>query len=337
MNGKDTYDQLWEYEVPDELIARWLSDDLSADELAELEAQVGKAALADLKRNVEAAQPLAPPKFDAEASWARLEAELEVETTAPAAEPEAEVIAMRTAPARKRGGWVPVIGIAASVAAILLIYFAQSSGGAAGDGWVVVTAEAGSMQTVDLPDGSQVDLRPNATLKYPKEGWTASRKVELAGEAYFKVAKGKTFRVETAAGSVEVLGTRFEVRQSENNFAVDCYSGKVQLADPGAKQTATITSGQSVTLEQGKFSRGTVSGGLPTWAVRDLRYEDVALEAVVAEIEREFDVEIACRNCAGEIYAGSFSNKSLSQALIAVTAPFGLGWQQLPDGSFEIK
>ena len=45
-----------------------------------------------------------------------------------------------------------------------------------------------------LPDHSEVVLNADSEITYKKSNWDTNRKLELQGEAYFKVAKGKTLK-----------------------------------------------------------------------------------------------------------------------------------------------
>ncbi|MGI9174699.1 MAG: FecR family protein, partial [Rhodothermales bacterium] len=92
-----------------------------------------------------------------------------------------------------------------------------------GLGWwmrpVSVTVPPGQTLTVELPDGSDVQLNSGSRLAYRRgfARWpfvpSAQRLVSLQGEAFFEVQPGgRPFVVETFNAHVEVLGTRFNVR-----------------------------------------------------------------------------------------------------------------------------
>ena len=68
-----------------------------------------------------------------------------------------------------------------------------------------------------LPDGSTFVLNADSRLSYDKNNWGTARKISLTGEAFFSVQKGAVFSVETPTGSVQVLGTKFNV-WSRNNL-----------------------------------------------------------------------------------------------------------------------
>ena len=65
-----------------------------------------------------------------------------------------------------------------------------------------------------LPDESSVWLNAKSEISHNKD-WENTRDIKLNGEAYFEVAKGKKFTVETPQGTVTVLGTKFNVKQRD--------------------------------------------------------------------------------------------------------------------------
>lgn len=90
-------------------------------------------------------------------------------------------------------------------------------------------------QSLELVDGSHVDLDANTTLHV--EIANGRRQVRLAtGEAFFQVAKDpeRPFIVDTPAGAVRVTGTKFDVRaEGSPALAVTVVEGQVQVR-PGA-------------------------------------------------------------------------------------------------------
>ena len=79
---------------------------------------------------------------------------------------------------------------------------------------VIVTASDGSVEEIQLPDGTKVWLNQSATLKYPRTFSAKERNIYLEGEAYFEVTKNraKPFIVQSEAMRVRVLGTTFNFK-----------------------------------------------------------------------------------------------------------------------------
>ena len=65
-----------------------------------------------------------------------------------------------------------------------------------------------------LEDGSVIYLAQNSLFSYPQDFESASRNVELKGEAFFDIAPNpdKPFIIETGEALIQVLGTAFNER-----------------------------------------------------------------------------------------------------------------------------
>jgi len=98
----------------------------------------------------------------------------------------------------------------------------------------LITPKGGQYQVI-LPDGSKVWLNSASTLSFPQQ-FTASRnrKVLLAGEAYFEIAKDKNhpFIVESGNQKIQVLGTHFNVNAyaDEKNIKTTLLEGSVKVS-----------------------------------------------------------------------------------------------------------
>lgn len=125
---------------------------------------------------------------------------------------------------RRLSGFVYWTGAAAAVVLVFLSFF-QSGLFAP-----VVRTTAAVQQTVWLPDSSMVLLNSRSKLSSNYQFVGGKRQLELEGEAYFRVKKGKPFQVKFPGGKLQVLGTEFNViAYAPGNVRVDCVSGKVQV------------------------------------------------------------------------------------------------------------
>lgn len=87
------------------------------------------------------------------------------------------------------------------------------------------------VKTVFLPDSSKVELNPNSKISYINN-FQSNRKIEIEGEAYFKVKKDKKhpFQVFCNETTTTVLGTSFTVTgQDKSGVIVELYEGSVQM------------------------------------------------------------------------------------------------------------
>ena len=88
------------------------------------------------------------------------------------------------------------------------------------------------VKTILLPDSSKVELSPNSKISYANN-FVKNRKIEMQGEAYFKVRKDKEhpFQVVCNETTTTVLGTSFTVKESnQREVIVALYDGSVQLS-----------------------------------------------------------------------------------------------------------
>ncbi|HVR53707.1 MAG TPA: FecR domain-containing protein, partial [Pseudorhodoferax sp.] len=134
--------------------------------------------------------------------------------------------------------------------------------------WLQPTAQfalrtgQGQQQGLDLPDGSRIDLAANSAgqLRYHRDRRLCRL---LAGEMRFDVRRDprRPFVVETAFGSVEVLGTVFSVSVRDDRLRVAVARGRVAVRLPASSSAGTA---QAV-LEAGQAVEAGPAGlGLPT-------------------------------------------------------------------------
>ncbi|QEE49515.1 DUF4974 domain-containing protein [Flavobacterium alkalisoli] len=152
-------------------------------------------------------------------------------------------------------------------------------------------AAAGEKTEFLLPDNSKVVLNSDSEAEYKSWNWNKKRSVELKGEAFFKVAKGKTFDVNTPLGTVTVVGTQFNVKARDNRFDVTCFEGKVKVTYK--TEEVFLTPGESVTFEEGEeIEIPETKAAQPGWINNEITFTAEKPENVIKEIERHFAVSI---------------------------------------------
>lgn len=88
------------------------------------------------------------------------------------------------------------------------------------------------IKSIVLPDSSRVELSPNSKIVYA-DNFAVNRKVEVSGEAYFKVKKDKKhpFQVVCNETTTTVLGTSFTVTgYNQKGVEVALYEGSVEMS-----------------------------------------------------------------------------------------------------------
>jgi ferric-dicitrate binding protein FerR (iron transport regulator) len=124
------------------------------------------------------------------------------------------------------------------------------------------------------------------------------RIVTLDGEAFFRVRKtGSPFVVNTSAGSVEVLGTAFNVRVREAVLELTVAEGRVELHGP--KGTLIVEAGQVASCPADGapvLSDRRAGPDSPGWIHGRFTFEKASLASVCREFEETFDVHISIRS-----------------------------------------
>jgi ferric-dicitrate binding protein FerR (iron transport regulator) len=184
-------------------------------------------------------------------------------------------------------------------------------------------APNGKRTTFSLPDNSEVVLNAGSEIEYKKWNWANNRNLELHGEAYFKVAKGKKFEVTTDLGKVAVLGTQFNVKARKNRFDVTCFEGRVKVNYKDKE--LILIHGQSVTFENGKEINTTVNTSKPEWLENKIAFNKEKLRNILDEIQRQYNVSIEVKaKYSDELFTGKIPIDNLDIALQIIATTYHL-------------
>ena len=188
-------------------------------------------------------------------------------------------------------------------------------------------AENGKRNTFLLPDDSEVAINSGSEINYKKWNWNDNRSLELKGEAFFKVAKGKTFDVITNLGTVTVVGTQFNVRTREKRLEVECFEGKVKVHF--GNQETILSEGEIVVIDNGKvISAQPTTGDNPYWMNHEIRLNSVPLTEIISEMERQYNVKIALKNVqSNAAFTGIIPSDNLENALKILGKTYHLQYQ----------
>lgn len=164
--------------------------------------------------------------------------------------------------------------------------------------------------THELPDGSRVELKQDAHLSYNRLSWLWRRELKLEGSGFFEVAKGQRFVVQTKAGNVVVLGTKFLVEQEGETLYVECEEGTVKVESP--KGECVLEAGQQVNLTEEGLGEVEETTQWP----EVLYYEGDPLVNVLADVEHIFRVRIEGDSLCEELaFDGGLPTTDLEEAL----------------------
>lgn len=225
-------------------------------------------------------------------------------------------------PKVKSINWIrPLLRIAGIVVITLAVYFTMFN-----NKLVEEKTLASEKTTISLPDLSQVTLNADSEINYNSDSWDSKRQLNLKGEAYFKVAKGKIFDVNTVHGVVTVVGTEFNVKARDNYFEVICYEGVVRVVSDTI--TRQLLAGDSYRILNKSFSEGKTSDVKPQWTIDRSRFKAVPLNEVFEELERQYNIKVEYKNInTTRLFTGGFAHNNLVNALSAITQPMNLTFE----------
>ncbi|GAA4279419.1 FecR family protein [Aquimarina mytili] len=274
-------------------LAKWLNNDLSAEELEELKAL---PEYDEYKKIVDGLTFFNPPSFDVQKS-------LKTTITKLDAPKKGKVIKLKPV--------LYAISAAASIVLIIGLFFNK----------VTHTADPGQQIAVVLPDGSSVNLNASSTLSHQRFFWSSNRNVTLNGEAFFKVAKGTNFSVSTPLGTVEVLGTQFNVKGRSDEFLVGCYEGKVRVSSL-KNQKKILKKGDAVSLKNEELISRKIKDITPLWMQGESLFDSIPLKKVLDELERQYSITFKREAIdQDQLFTGGFNYKDLKIALESVLVP----------------
>ncbi|MEM5565239.1 FecR family protein [Psychroserpens sp. AS72] len=187
---------------------------------------------------------------------------------------------------------------------------------------------ASQQKSIALPDASHVELNAMSSITFNESNWDNNRNLTLNGEAFFKVAKGKKFDVETSMGTVTVLGTQFNVKQRNDFFEVICYEGKVGVTSE--EKNMTLLPGDTFLIIDGKYI-ATEKENLkhPSWLDHKSTFKSMPYREVIAEFERQYNVTIEIDNINdSQNFTGSFIHNDIEIALKSITLPLQLKYSK---------
>lgn len=224
-------------------------------------------------------------------------------------------------------GWKIAISAAAGAAVLIATYFFLAT--------VSFKSGADHVLTCRLPDNSRVVLEENSEISFKKYAW--NRKVQMSGSAYFEVNKGEDFIVKTSnRGQVEVLGTRFWVKEIPKGLNVTCYEGKVKASI--SEKSFILTEGTQLSGNKESAQKTEIIEKVqfPVFAHFSSDYKNEPLANVLNDIEAFFQINIELKSDRTRKFSGSIKTGSLTNTLEIICASMQLDYKYINSTTIEI-
>lgn len=182
--------------------------------------------------------------------------------------------------------------------------------------------------TVELPDGSIVELNSDTKIIFPDNFSGQTREVYLSGEAYFNVVTNPDTPMIVSTNRnflVKVYGTEFNIRSylNEHNARTTLFKGKIDLLTKGIrgeKVLAVLKPNEAFVVKDKErpvlvVKADTLKQG--AWRHGNLLFDLTPMDEVIRELERwhgaEFNVKD--KSIYNLKFSASFKQESLIQIL----------------------
>jgi len=285
------------------LFGEWMEGKISDEELKKLIPKEAYLSFLKLKKGLEVYTELEQPL---DKSWKKLKTGIQP---------------------NKNTKFIKLLVPIASIAAILLLFVSVNK--FFSEKIVSIQTASAQHKTYLLPDGSEVILNENSSIKFDKKQWTNKRVVELEGEAFFKVKKGSDFVVKTSNGNIQTIGTQFDVKSVKSIFDVLCFEGKIKVKLNTYKKTFVLSSGNGIRLNNKEIERIKLENQtLPDWLNLMDTFEQEPLSNVLKEIEKIYDVKFKINNIdLNRKFTGKIPHNNLEKSLQIVLKPMEIDYQ----------
>ncbi len=160
----------------------------------------------------------------------------------------------------------------------------------------------GQHSTIVLQDSTEVILNALSEISVNRMSTDRARSVSLKGEAMFHVHRnGMPFIIATDIGTVQVLGTEFNVRVRDGRMEVAVLNGSVKMSvrRDGIDSSIILGKGQIAFCSKNEFPDAPGSlpfADYPGWMKGKLMFYRSTLSFVCSELEMQFDIKIRIEN-----------------------------------------
>lgn len=191
---------------------------------------------------------------------------------------------------------------------------------------------------VNLPDGTQVWLNKNSSIKYPQSFGDADRTVALTGDAFFEVKRdvAHPFHIVTGVATTTVLGTSFHL----TNDKVEVVTGKVRFESKTSGEYVVLVKNEKGAITNTGVKKSAYEAVNATSLMQsELTFEGSSLSNAINVIAKAYGKSIVIDSEALKTrkFTGLFKNKSFEKVLSQLTEVVGCSSEVLEDGTIVLK
>ena len=187
--------------------------------------------------------------------------------------------------------WLGGLGTVAAAAAIALVLAPWGELLPKPD--TLYSTARGESRTIQLADGSRIDLNTNSHLSVRLEE-DVRRVTVHDGQALFEVARDpdRPFLITAGEETVRVVGTKFDLRRRDGQFSVTVVHGVVEVSVDGMDKAVQLRPGQMLEHMEGGKSvvvRTVAAEDQLGWRSGRLVYRNETLGRIVSDLNQYFE------------------------------------------------
>ena len=198
----------------------------------------------------------------------------------------------------------------------------------------------GSHETINLADGSRLEMNTDSEIKVRINHWQRSVEV-MKGEVYFSVIHNaeKPFIVQAGAGRSIDIGTEFDVYRQAEQVIIAVQEGSVRVE---ANQSRDLITSEAVAYNQkGDFINLPAKlniDSVTAWRRGKLIFDNRRLDEVLSEIGRYHKVQLrlAETQLADNKVSGTFFIDRLEANLATIANSLNLTVRHISDGEIVL-
>lgn len=215
----------------------------------------------------------------------------------------------------------------------------------------VVSSGIQNIESVSLPDGTEVQMGPGSKLTFPAWFIGKTREVQLEGQAFFDVAKNKNkpFIVHTKDMDVQALGTAFELfsYEIENKAEAALLHGKIKVSLPnqvvGKKKEYILSPNEKILFDKrnNSIQISTIDADKYTsWREYGvLTFENEKLSMIIPRLEQWYGRHLICQKDIADQFRFTFKVKdeSLERILFMMNKSSVLKYKKTENGDYILS
>ncbi len=196
----------------------------------------------------------------------------------------------------------------------------------------IITAR--NINSIELSDGSIVELNRFSSMKYPKTFEKSQRNVTLEGEAFFNITKDKEkpFVIRTNKLAVEVVGTSFNVKAYPNKQIqeVTVKKGIIKVSSISKPQSRIILHpGEKAiysSIDSGIQKQSVKNENYISWKTKEFNFKNEKLSQVLNLLEEVYYITISIpeNTDLNILYTANFNSMPIENIIRTINSTFSI-------------